>query len=112
MSYEYMAQDDRDAHDGPDPIVIEAHADTAYARDFAVMVEVFRTTLERWHGCHEAWAGGRVAREVGILLSTGEPAPHEQPIAQFADDYGIPATLRCLAKAIEQHQAGVPRVGA
>jgi hypothetical protein len=114
MSERTALEQDR-YNDAPD---LEPAIHTADGADFACMVEYFRTRLETRAALRpsssEAWAGSGLTACVGGMLWDGPKFAMsiDQPIAQYAEDYGVPGVLRALATAIERHLAKVPRPSA
>ena len=83
--------------------------DTVYQRDFAAMVEVYRTQIEWYQKATHIGMAAVVMEAMHAIRSGGRGYSTDQPTLQFCDDYGLPAVLRALATAIEQHQQGIPR---
>lgn len=77
-------------------------ADTVYARDYAAIVEAMRLDYQRV--CRTmgmgsgAWLGERYSF---LYRHHGDAMSYEQSALTFASQWGFPALLRALARAIE-----------
>ena len=111
-NFNYDGSADTHVTDAPPDHGQAQAADEAFARDADVMVEVFRTELLAFAEKPSArrsgpapgfmqWVSNVIAR--GVLLSG------DGYLADFLASYGVPATLRACATAIQQHEAGTPR---
>ena len=92
----------------------ERQKDAAYERDFAVMVQVYRTELAKVNDyAPPTSVDGYAVRVLGrlsrVLALRSCVLSHEYATLDFADDYGVEAVLRALARAIQDHKAGTPR---
>ena len=89
------------AYEGPSPSEIERQDDENYARDFAALVAIFRTRIEK----APKPTGAQFAVELKYLANLmleGWGASDAQFPQQCFDDWGPAILLRALAKAYEQ----------
>ena len=100
------------AYDGPSPAQIEQATDDVFAGDYAAMVQVYRTILEMKAEARALRPGSELLAKVSYVLATDDALSHEVATLTFADQWGVPAVLRALARAIEQHTAHEARPSA
>lgn len=97
------------AYDGPSPEDQERIDDEIYVTARTILIEVYRTDLARLARTEGTRAGAQLARDVTGIFVRGAQIDAEWATETFASRYGVPATLRALATAIELHDAGMPR---
>lgn len=100
---------DTQTYDGPSPQAQERADDEIFVTARTSLIEVYRTDLERLARTEGTRAGAQLARDVTGILVRGAQIDAEWVTETFASQYGVAATLRALATAIEMHDAGIPR---
>jgi hypothetical protein len=117
MSYDnWISTDPTDAEpdwDGTrDEKAAEAGAEEEAANDFRLTVEVLRSQMELYQRAdrHQARSvSSLLLMWVADVIARGPRLAADQWLADFLEQYGEPTTLRAVAEAIGQQQAGTPR---
>ena len=108
-NFNYDGSADTHVTDAPPDHGQAQAADEAFARDAEVMVQVFRTSLERLRADGCADASLEIVEWMAGVIVDGGQLSNDIYLADFLESYGVPATLRACATAIQQHEAGTPR---